>query len=156
MPSYVLEMRSTANWQDVRYREYTTSAKKAAIFKGVPKIAFTDSGHGIIPVVREHSGRREPRNMMLCDHVQDYIKAVGQRPQRRLPPIPKLLEDALRPFVEAYVKDADQIGDSDLYDEQPRSVRVTLGDCRRAHLLLLQIRNDRDALSLPSHQEKTP
>lgn len=81
MTTYILEMRSTANWQDVRYREYTTSAKKAEIFKDVPKIQFTDSGHGIVPAVREHvKGPREPRNMMLCDHVQDYIAAIGRKP----------------------------------------------------------------------------
>lgn len=48
----------------------------------------------------------------------------------------KQLIDALRPFVEAYNKAADHIGDSDLYPEQPRSVHVTLGDCRKAALLL--------------------
>ena len=43
---------------------------------------------------------------------------------------------ALRPFVEAYAKSADPIGDSDLDNEQPRHVTVTLGDCRRAAQLL--------------------
>lgn len=43
---------------------------------------------------------------------------------------------ALRPFVEAYAKSADPVGDSDLDNEQPRVVRVTLGDCRRAASLL--------------------
>ena len=43
---------------------------------------------------------------------------------------------ALRPFVEAYVRAADPIGDSDLDNEQPRHVTVTLGDCRRAANLL--------------------
>ena len=42
------------------------------------------------------------------------------------------LTKALAPFVAAYLKTAEPIGDSDLYDEQPRSVAVTLGDCRRA------------------------
>ena len=46
------------------------------------------------------------------------------------------LRRALKPFVKAYAKAADPIGDSDLYDEQPRSVSVTLGDCRRAAALL--------------------
>lgn len=46
------------------------------------------------------------------------------------------LERSLLPFVEAYEKAADPIGDSDLYDEQPRHVTVTLGDCRRAANLL--------------------
>ncbi len=43
---------------------------------------------------------------------------------------------ALRPFVEAYVRSADPIADSDLDNEQPRHVTVTLGDCRRAAQLL--------------------
>jgi hypothetical protein len=79
MTTFVLEMRSTANWNDVRYREYTTSEKKAELFKKVPKIQFTDSGHGIVPAVREHSkGRpREPRNMVLQDHVVDALKAMS-------------------------------------------------------------------------------
>jgi hypothetical protein len=43
---------------------------------------------------------------------------------------------ALMPFVEAYARAADPIGDSDLDNEQPRHVTVTLGDCRRAASLL--------------------
>jgi hypothetical protein len=77
MTTYVLEMRSTAQWSDVRYRAYTTSKKKADIFLRVPKIQFTDSGHGIVPHVREHKGKREPRNMILRDHVVDSIKSMA-------------------------------------------------------------------------------
>jgi hypothetical protein len=47
-----------------------------------------------------------------------------------------MLGRALIAFVWAYERAADPIGDSDLYDEQPRSVSVTLGDCRRATALL--------------------
>lgn len=46
------------------------------------------------------------------------------------------LANALRPFIQAYEKSADPIGDSDLYPEQPRSVHVTLGDCRKAAMVL--------------------
>lgn len=46
------------------------------------------------------------------------------------------LRAALDPFVTAYRKGADPIGDSDLDDEQPRSVSVTLGDLRRAARLV--------------------
>ena len=42
------------------------------------------------------------------------------------------LARALKPFVDSYERDRDPVGDSDLYNEQPRSVSVTLGDCRRA------------------------
>lgn len=45
---------------------------------------------------------------------------------------------ALRPIVEAHEKAADQIGDSDLDNEQPRGVWVTLGDFRRARAALSQ------------------
>ena len=89
MTVYCLELRSTANWQDVRYREYTTSAKKASLFKTVPRISFTDSGHGIVPSVREHRGRREPRNMLLCDHVQDHMVAREREIKPAEPHIPK-------------------------------------------------------------------
>lgn len=43
---------------------------------------------------------------------------------------------ALKPFVAAYQAHSDPIGDSDLYDEQPRSVDVTLGDLRLAERVL--------------------
>jgi hypothetical protein len=46
------------------------------------------------------------------------------------------LESALRPFVDAYSANAEPIGDSDLYNEQPRAVYVTLGDCRKAARIL--------------------
>lgn len=46
------------------------------------------------------------------------------------------IEAALAVFAEAYAKSADPIGDSDLDNEQPRHVTVTLGDCRRAASLL--------------------
>ena len=78
MPTYCLEMISTANWQDVRYREYTSSIRKAELFRNIPKIKFTDSGHGIVPVVSEHKGKRLPRNMVLQDHVVGWL-AKGHR-----------------------------------------------------------------------------
>lgn len=46
------------------------------------------------------------------------------------------LRTALQPFAQAYANVADPIVDSDLDDEQPRHVAVTLGDCRRAASLL--------------------
>lgn len=46
------------------------------------------------------------------------------------------LETALRPFVAAYEASACDVGDSDLDNEQPRAVYVTLGDCRKAARIL--------------------
>lgn len=56
------------------------------------------------------------------------------------------LEEALRPFVESYKQNADPVGDSDLDNEQPRDVWVTLGDCRRARSVLQELENNRRLL----------
>lgn len=49
---------------------------------------------------------------------------------------------ALRPFVESYRKAADEVGDSDLYGDQPRSVLVTLAECRTAEHVLWKATNE--------------
>lgn len=76
--TYVLEMRSTADWQDVRYRAYTTSRRKADLFRQVPKIKFTDNAHHIVPVVSETKpgSRRLPVNDILRDHVEAGIRGA--------------------------------------------------------------------------------
>jgi hypothetical protein len=74
MTTWCLEMRNTQEWSDVRYREYTQSAVVMERFKTVPKIRFTDSSHGVVPVVSEHSGRRLPPIRDLADHVLESIK----------------------------------------------------------------------------------
>jgi hypothetical protein len=78
-----MEMRSTADWKDVRYRAYTQSVAKAEAFKRVPKIQFTDSGHGVVPVVREmeRGQRREPRVTMCEAHVRAAF--IGMHLQKR-------------------------------------------------------------------------
>ena len=45
---YELLAYNTECMQDIRYRKYTTSKKKAEAFNNIPKIQFTDSGHGIV------------------------------------------------------------------------------------------------------------
>jgi hypothetical protein len=59
--------------RDVRYRDYTTSKKKADKFNTIPKIQFTDSGHGIVFHASEHAGSRKPRVTILSDYVHKYI-----------------------------------------------------------------------------------
>jgi len=56
---------------DVRHREYTTSKKKAELFAKIPKIQFTDSGHGIVFAAIEHRGRRKPTCHM--DYVREQL-----------------------------------------------------------------------------------
>jgi hypothetical protein len=58
---YRLEMRSTENWSDVRYRDYTSSEKRMKRFKEVPKVQFTDSGHGVVPTVSECGSRKSDK-----------------------------------------------------------------------------------------------
>lgn len=79
MTIYALEMRSTENWNDVRYREYTTSERKAIRFKQlVPRIGFTDSGHGIVPTVKEVPGRNLQRVYLLTSHVRKAMASTTE------------------------------------------------------------------------------
>ena len=78
MTTYVLEMRSTQDWQDVRYRSFTVSKAKADRFRNVPRIQFTNSGHGIAPHVTEHKRGtpRGPEIWILGDHVREHMGKV--------------------------------------------------------------------------------
>lgn len=73
MSTFCLELRSTQNWNDVRYRSYTKSESVAERFRSVPKITFTDSGHGIVPTVSE--GRRGEPVSVLKEHVEAHMSA---------------------------------------------------------------------------------
>jgi len=59
--------------QDVRYREYTSSKKKAEKFNKIPKIQCTDSGHGIVFNSREHNGKRKPIVKTLDSYVREHL-----------------------------------------------------------------------------------
>lgn len=137
MPTYCLEMRSTDNWQDVRYREYTTSKKKAELFKQVPKIRFTDSAHHIIPFVKEHRGRREPRNMLLQDHVQSSIVSLNlsqlqQRMREKL--LPKVHGDVIEALTQAleYFEDREDVVDGSYGEPSPNREMSLAQLCRDA------------------------
>ena len=58
---------------DIRYREYTSSQKKAEAFQKIPKIQFTDSGHGIVFTAIIHAGKRKPTISILADYVRQHI-----------------------------------------------------------------------------------
>lgn len=53
-----------------RYRAYTTSQKTAELFCRIPKIQFTDSGHGIVFHAFTHTGKRKPERRGNEDHVR--------------------------------------------------------------------------------------
>jgi hypothetical protein len=61
---------------DVRYRIYTSSRKKAEAFNKIPKIQFTDSGHGICFYARKHQGRRKPNIYALSDYVREQLLKI--------------------------------------------------------------------------------
>jgi len=61
--------------QDIRYREYTNSKKKAELFNKIPKIQFTDSGHGIVFATREMKPRerRDKTITILWRYVRENM-----------------------------------------------------------------------------------
>jgi hypothetical protein len=75
MPTWMLEGYSTdRRSEDVRYRSYTTSQKKAEAFRRIPKIRFTDSGHGIVFSAFETTGQpRKPIIRTLADYVSSHL-----------------------------------------------------------------------------------
>ena len=69
---YRLELRSTENWDDVRYRDYTSSEDRMKRFEALPKIQFTDSGHGIVPVVSKCGSRGRDQVNVLETYVRQH------------------------------------------------------------------------------------
>ncbi len=59
---------------DVRYRKYTTSRKLAEAFGKIPKIQFTDSGHGIVFTFKIHVGTRKKLRSEVADYVKEHLK----------------------------------------------------------------------------------
>jgi hypothetical protein len=68
---------------DVRYRAYTRSAKKAEAFRRIPRIQFTDRGHGIVFTATEVPPRtkRLPLRYSLSDYIAEALattRAAGE------------------------------------------------------------------------------
>jgi hypothetical protein len=74
MPVYELIGYGTETRDDIRHREYTTSAAKADLFEKIPRIDFTDSGHGIVFVARPHYGKRKPTHSL--EYASDWMHAL--------------------------------------------------------------------------------
>lgn len=72
---YELLAYNTESFSDILYREYTTSQKKVDRFKRIPKIQFTDSGHGIVFWAFKHKGRREKTIHTLYEYVAKHLKS---------------------------------------------------------------------------------
>lgn len=63
---------------DVRWRQYTTSKKRAEEFEHIRKIQFSDSGHGIVFDAREvPAGElRKPDVGILREYVRDELRRI--------------------------------------------------------------------------------
>jgi len=77
MTTWLLEAYGTDSRysDDVRFRAYTTSRKKAEAFKAIPRIQFTDSGHGIVFWAEELPPRtpRKPTRRGLTDYISEHM-----------------------------------------------------------------------------------
>jgi hypothetical protein len=77
---------------DVRYRAYTSSRAVAERFERIPKIQFSDSGHGIVFSAREmKSGeRRRELRRGVVDYVQRHLGEIErkEREERAARPSP--------------------------------------------------------------------
>ena len=81
MATYRLEAFSTdQRSDDVRYRAYTTSKTKADRFGFIPKIRFSDSGHGIVFSSSEvrPGERRLPTILTLSRHVERCLAGLPE------------------------------------------------------------------------------
>jgi hypothetical protein len=63
---------------DVRWREYTTSEKRAREFEQIRKVQFSDSGHGIVFQAREmqRGEARKPIRRALTSHVPAELARI--------------------------------------------------------------------------------
>lgn len=63
---------------DVRWREYTTSEKKAEQFGQIRKVQFSDSGHGIVfqAIPLDRGQRRKPERRALMSHVPGELARI--------------------------------------------------------------------------------
>jgi hypothetical protein len=61
--------------RQARCREYTTSERMAVAWEEIPRIQFSDSGHGIVFNALPHSGRRKP-TMRRMDHADRELRRL--------------------------------------------------------------------------------
>lgn len=86
MTLWMLEGYDT-DTRTARCREYTTSQRLAEDWRSIPRIVFTDSGHGIVFTARPLAPpeRRKPLIQRL-DHATEYLRLLAEeRRQKRRP-----------------------------------------------------------------------
>lgn len=101
MTVYVLEAYNTDSRypDDVRYREYTSSKKRADLFKRIPKIQFSDSGHGICFWSHEFKkGQRKELRRELLSYVYEQMLILN--PPKVHKPNKRIIYDMLKRITE--------------------------------------------------------
>jgi hypothetical protein len=100
MTVYVLEAYNTDSRypNDIRYREYTTSKTKADLFNKIPKIQFTDSGHGICFYAREHKGHHKELRHELSEYV--FTNMLKLKPHKTKKPTKTDILNMLKRLVD--------------------------------------------------------
>jgi hypothetical protein len=82
MPVWLLEGYGTdRRYDDVRYRVYTTSEKRADEFRQIPRIQFSDSGHGIVFAATKlpHGTRRREVRRGLEEYVNEQLAIIRKK-----------------------------------------------------------------------------
>lgn len=70
--------------REARWRQYTQNPHTADLWVRIPKIQFSDSGHGIVFTATVHSGRRKPTTRSP-DYVQYWMRRMGGLKRKRPP-----------------------------------------------------------------------
>lgn len=85
MSTWMLEAYGTDSRyrDDVRHRSYTRSKRKAEAFSRIPRIQFTDSGHGIAFYAKElqRGERRLPVRSGLSIYIAEHLSAPQETEQ---------------------------------------------------------------------------
>lgn len=85
MPLWKLEGYDT-EMREARCREYTTSEARKEAWEQIPRIQFSDSGHGIV-FTSDMVARRSLPTIARMDHARDHLLAIGAaKRSKRTPP----------------------------------------------------------------------
>lgn len=87
---------------DVRHREYTTSAAKADEFEKIPRIQFTDSGHGIVFQAREMAPGERRKEKRRMSYVDEQLAIIRTRKTREGAIALRVLEKKIKDYEDGY------------------------------------------------------
>jgi hypothetical protein len=108
---------------DIRWREYTTSKRKADRFDKIRKIQFSDSGHGIVFSAQEHHGPRRQKVTVLYEYVSKEMARLAR--EEKWPFEVRAVVASARRLVERYNPEDERtpLPDHRDYDDLAAKVR---------------------------------